>query len=190
MDTILDKILARARDEPDSVATQYKQAGRWVQVSWRDFFGRVEALACALDELGLKPGDRVTIQSWTRHEWTEADLAVSMLGAVIVPIYPQLMPEECHYILDHAGVRFIFCEDQGQVGKIEQVWSKLPRLEQAFLFDQSDQSDKSDKSDRSDSRVTPYADLLRRGEELRPSRPGLLPITISPSSTGEPGNCP
>ena len=165
MDTILDKIFERARGEPDSIATQYKQSGRWVQVAWREFFGRVEALACALDELGLKPGDRVTIQSWTRHEWTEADLAVSMLGAVIVPIYPQLLPEECRYILDHAGVRFIFCEDRVQADKIGQIWSKLPRLERAFLFDQSDQSD---------SKVAPYADLLRRGEELRPSKTGLI----------------
>ena len=32
VDTILDKIFARAKDEPDSTVILYKQAGRWVQV--------------------------------------------------------------------------------------------------------------------------------------------------------------
>jgi long-chain acyl-CoA synthetase len=181
--TILDKIYARARDEPDSIAVQYKQAGRWVQLTWGEFFGRVEALACALDDLGLKPGERVTIQSWTRPEWTEVDLAVTMLGAIVVPIYPQLLSDECRYILDHAGVRFVFCEDQEQLDKIERVWDELPRLQKAFLFVQSD---RSDLSDRSDSRVAPYANLLHRGEELRPSRRGLLTSrleSINPQDT-------
>jgi long-chain acyl-CoA synthetase len=178
VDTILDKIFARAKDEPDSIAVQYKQAGRWVQVTWREFLGRVEALACALDQLGLKPGDRVTIQSWTRPEWTEVDLAVSMLGAVIVPIYPQLMSEECHYILNHAGVRLVFCEDQEQLDKIERVWSRLPALERAFLFDRSDRSDKSDKSDWSDS-LTMIWLSRRRGC----GRPGAGINRAGPSSS-------
>jgi long-chain acyl-CoA synthetase len=169
VDTILHKIFERATKKPDSTAIMHKVSGRFVEVSWREFFGRVEALACALDDLGLKPGDRVTIQSWTRPEWTEADLAVTLLGAVVVPIYPQLLAHECRYILDHAEVRLAFCENQEQLDKIEAVRGQLPRLEKAFVFDRSDPSDRSDQSDRSD-----YSDLIRRGQELRPSRPGLI----------------
>ena len=167
MDTILDKIFARAKDEPESIAMQYKQAGRWVQVTWRELFGRVEALACALDDLGLKPGDRVTIQSWTRPEWTEVDLAVTMLGAVVVPIYPQLLANECQYILDHAGVRLIFCEDREQLDKIEQVWGRLPALERAVVF-----------SGPAKERVEAYAEVIRRGEGLRPEKTGLISSRI------------
>jgi long-chain acyl-CoA synthetase len=163
VDTILDKIVARVKDEPDSTAILYKKAGRWVQVTWREFFGRVEALACVLDDLGLKPGDRVTIQAWTRPEWTEVDLAVTLLGAVIVPIYPQLLANECHYILDHAGVRFIFCEDQEQLDKVEQVWDRLPALERAVIF-----------NGEAKDRVDAYADVIRRGQDLRPSKSGLI----------------
>lgn len=163
MDTILDKIYARAKDEPGSIAMQYKQDGRWIQVTWREFFGRIEALACALDELGLEPGDRVTIQSWTRREWTEVDLAVSMLGAIIVPIYPQLLANECQYILDHAGVRLIFCEDQEQLDKIERVWGQLPALQRAVVF-----------SGPAKERVEAYAEVIRRGDSLRPEKSGLI----------------
>jgi long-chain acyl-CoA synthetase len=163
VDTILDKIFARAKDEPDSIAIKYKQDGRWVQVTWREFFGRVESLACALDDLGLKPGDRVTIQSWTRPEWTEVDLAVSMLGAIVVPIYPQLLANECRYILDHAGVRFIFCEDQEQLDKIEKVRDKLPSLEKVFLFD-----------GQGNQQVGTLPGLRRRGGELSASGSDLI----------------
>jgi long-chain acyl-CoA synthetase len=168
VDTILDKILERATQKPDSPAVMHKVSGRYVQVTWHDFFGRVEALACALDELGLKLGDRVTIQAWTRPEWTVADLAVTLLGGIVVPIYPQLLSHECRYILDHAGVRFAFCENHGQLDKIKAVWDELPRLEKAFLFDGT-----------GGERVGTYADLLRRGEELRPSRSGLIAKRLS-----------
>ena len=164
MDTILDKIFARAKDEPDFPVIQYKQAGRWVQVTWREFFGRVEALACVLDDLGLKPGDRVAIQAWTRPEWTEADLAVTMLGAIVVPIYPQLLSDECRYILDHSGARFVFSEDREQLEKIERVWSQLPALERAVIF-------KGPPKERVDA----HADVISRGQELRPAKPGLIP---------------
>ncbi len=157
LDTILDKIFERATNQPDSPAIMHKVSGRFVEVPWREFFGWVEALACALDDLGLKPGDRVSIQSWTRPEWTAVDLAVTLLGGIVVPIYPQLLPEECRYILDHASVRLAFCENQEQLDKIEAVRPDLPRLERTFLFDPSD-----------------YSDLLRQGEKLRPSRPGLI----------------
>ena len=123
----------------------------------------MEALACVLDDLGLKPGDRVTIQAWTRPEWTEADLAVTLLGAIVVPIYPQLLSEECRYILDHAGARFVFCEDQEQLEKIEQVWDQLPALERAVIFDGHPKE-----------RVDAYADVIRRGQELRSAKSGLI----------------
>lgn len=172
VDTILDKIYERAVRKPDSAAIMHKVSGRFVEVRWREFFGRVEALACALDGLGLKPGDRVSIQAWTRPEWTAADLAVTLLGGIVVPVYPQLLSQECRYILDHAGVRLAFCENREQFDKVAAVRGELPRLERVFLFDRSDGSDQSDRSDLSDP--SDYSDLLRRGEELRPDRAGLI----------------
>ncbi len=163
VDTVLDKILARAVERPDSTAIMHKVEGRYLEVSWAEFFGRVEALACALDEMGLRPGDRVTIQAWTRPEWTIIDLAVTMMGGIVVPIYPQLLAGECAYILGHAAVRFAFLENQSQLEKIEQVRPGLPALERLAVID-----------GRPGEGVDSYAELIGRGEQLRPARPGLL----------------
>ena len=62
----------------------------------------------------------------TRPEWTLADFGALSAGATVVPVYQTNSPEECEYILAHAGVRAIFCEDAAQVAKIEQVRERCP----------------------------------------------------------------
>ena len=47
-------------------------------------------------------------------------------GATVVPIYHTNSPEECEYMLAHAGVRAVFCEDAAQVAKVAQVRDALP----------------------------------------------------------------
>lgn len=44
-------------------------------------------LAKALENIGLKRGERVGIISANRTEWTVTDMACSILGVCLVPIY-------------------------------------------------------------------------------------------------------
>jgi len=44
--------------------------------------------------LGVEPGDRVALLSENRWEWAVADFAVLAMGAVDVPLYQTLTPEQ------------------------------------------------------------------------------------------------
>ncbi len=101
-------------------------------VSYAQLAAAVREIAAGLERLGIEPGDRVAILAGTRPEWTLADLGILWAGATVVPIYHTSSPSECAYILGHAGVRAIFCEDEAQLAKLDR--SALPELEHAILL--------------------------------------------------------
>ena len=92
-------------------------------------------IAGGLADLGIELGDRVAILAGTRPEWTLADMGALCAGATVVPIYQTNSPEECQYILDHASVRAVICEDAGQVAKVEQARDHCPSLEHVIVID-------------------------------------------------------
>jgi long-chain acyl-CoA synthetase len=104
-------------------------------ISYGDLGYAIHEIAGGLAELGIERGDHVAILAGTRPEWTLADLGTLSAGATVVPIYQTNSPEECEYILRHAGVRAIFCEDAAQVAKVEQVRERCPELEHVIVFD-------------------------------------------------------
>jgi acyl-coenzyme A synthetase/AMP-(fatty) acid ligase len=63
------------------------------------------ALTAGLHRLGIGSGDRVSVQlpSWT--EFTQISLALTRIGAIMVPIMPIYRRDDVSYVLRNAGVR-------------------------------------------------------------------------------------
>lgn len=90
----------------------------WIPISARELHRNVTGVAGALRGLGIGKGDRVAILSENRPEWTIADFASLLLGAVVVPIYTTLTPEQTAYLLRDSGARVIFVSTEQQLQKI------------------------------------------------------------------------
>ncbi|HEY6097953.1 MAG TPA: AMP-binding protein, partial [Anaeromyxobacter sp.] len=127
--SIVEVFEATARRRGDAVAMTWKRDGKWQQATWATFARRARDLSDGLASLGVKRGDRVAVIGETQLEWQLADLGIMGAAAITVTIYQSCTPEECRYILDHSGARFIFCDTAQQVAKIRQVREKLPALE-------------------------------------------------------------
>jgi len=106
----------------------------WENVSFDQVLAQVQDLTLGLIDLGVKPGDRVSILGSTRVEWTLFDFAVMSAGAIVAPIYQTNSPGECQYVIEHSGARFVVVEDEAQLEKIRQVRDQLPDLEQAIIM--------------------------------------------------------
>jgi long-chain acyl-CoA synthetase len=63
----------------------------------------MHAMTALLEREGVKPGDRVALQSENRPEWGLAYLAVLEAGAVVVPLDAQLKAQEVGEILVTSG---------------------------------------------------------------------------------------
>jgi long-chain acyl-CoA synthetase len=120
---------------PDNVAARYKRDGAWVDLTYAEAVEAIEEMALGLIGLGIEPGDRVCILSDTRVEWTLASYAVSVAGAVVVPIYPTNSPSECKWVAGNSGARAVICENGEQRAKIDAVRDELPELEHVVMID-------------------------------------------------------
>jgi long-chain acyl-CoA synthetase len=113
----------------DHIAFRYKADGEWREMTYAEASQAINEIALGLSELGIQPGDRVCLLANTRMEWVLAMYAISVAGAIVVPIYPTNSPSECRWVAGNSGARAVICEDEGQRKKIEQVRGELDDLE-------------------------------------------------------------
>ena len=97
-------------------------------LSTEEFLARTSALAQALSELGVGAGDRVLLLSDDRPEWHLVDLAVLDLGAVDVPVYGTLTPEQLAYQMRDSGAKVAVAETSEQMAKILEIRNRCPDL--------------------------------------------------------------
>jgi long-chain acyl-CoA synthetase len=135
--TIADMIGLAADRYGDRVAAIHKVDGAWRDVTFAEVGEIVSEIGRGLIDLGIEPGERVSILSTTRAEWTYCDFAISSAGAVVVPIYPTNSPEECEWVAGNSQASAIICEDASQVAKIDAVRERLPALRTIVVIDPS-----------------------------------------------------
>jgi len=165
MQTLPGRLVLWAQDRPDSVALRVKDFGKWEEITWRGYLERVGAVALALDEMGVGPGDHVAIHSENRPEWMYVDLAVQGMGARSVGVYQTNPPADVAYLLNHSRSVVHFAEDQEQVDKAVEIAGDTPTVRKVIAFDPRG----THRID--DPRLVYWDDVLARGKELLRERP-------------------
>jgi long-chain acyl-CoA synthetase len=117
------------------VALRYPKDGLYHDVSWNDYRFQADQAASGLIELGIEPGDRVSILSENRVEWFVADHAILSTAAADVPLHAPLAPKQVAYQVGHSEARAIIVSNQVQADKVFAVLSDLPLLEIMISFE-------------------------------------------------------
>ena len=78
----------------------------------------INALTALLENIGIKPGDKVALLSLNCPNWSSAYFSITFMGAVVVPILPDFSATEVANVLSHSEAKAIFVST-----------SLLPRLE-------------------------------------------------------------
>jgi long-chain acyl-CoA synthetase len=136
--TMADMVGLAAAQRGDRTALLHKQGDDWVEISYAELGAIVKEIALGLADLGVDKGDRVSILSHSRPEWTYANFAILASGATSVSIYQTNSPEECRYVLEHSESRAVFVEDGEQLVKIREVQDELPKLEFVIVLEPGD----------------------------------------------------
>ena len=180
----------------DAKAAMFLRDGEWAELSFNELWEQVRDLAFGLIGLGVDVGDRVCILANTRVEFTVADLAVSTLGAIVVPVYPSNSPDECAWVVGNSGAKVIVCEDASQVAKIDKVRSELPELAHVLIIDGAADGavSMSEIAGRARAATTPSSSGVRRRSDprtpasssTRPARPAGPRVSYSPTRASPP----
>ncbi len=115
---------------------RHKPDDEWIDISWEELEARVQSLAGALHEQGVRPGDRVALLSENRPEWAITDLATQLLGGVNVSVYTSLPPAKVGYILRDSGAEVCVVSVPVQRKKIEAILDECPALETVIVMDE------------------------------------------------------
>lgn len=110
-------------------------ATEWSAISSAEFRRRTLAVSAALRAWNIAKGDRVAILGENRPEWVIADFGILLLGAVTVPIYSTVTPEQVLYVLRDSGARAIFVSSELQRRKVEQIRAQCV-LEKVVVMDE------------------------------------------------------
>ncbi len=98
-----------------------KRGSKWKKYSTSDVISASESLSCALIEWGVKEGDRIGIVSYNCPAWVITDAAILQAGAIDVPFYPNSTTEDYQYIIQHAGIKYVFAGDEEIREKLEPI---------------------------------------------------------------------
>ncbi len=82
-------------------------------VSYGEFDARTDALAAGLADLGVKPGDVVSVMLPNCVEFLEAWWAILKAGAVFGPINPAFTAPEAAYVVGHSQAVAVVTDARG-----------------------------------------------------------------------------
>lgn len=103
-------------------------------ITYQVFYERIIVLAGRLSREGVKKGDHIAILAENSPDWGVAYFAIVRLGAVAVPILPDLPEADVHHILKEMQVPLLFTTER-QIEKIYELNHKC--LKRIIMLDDS-----------------------------------------------------
>lgn len=113
-----------------------KTNGKWVSLSVQNFLDEVMNVSKGLIAFGVNKGDNIALVSNNRYEWNIMDIAIQQVGAIVVPLYPNISESDYRYILNDAGIKLVVVGNAELAAKIQHIKNDVPTLQYIFSFDQ------------------------------------------------------
>lgn len=133
--TLPQMLRERARTDAQRIAIRQKDFGIWKPFTWAQYHQRAGHFGLGLRALGLPVGGHVGVISENRIEWVLAQMGAGLVGAVTVGVYPTSPTNEVSYVVGHADIEIMVCEDQEQTDKLLAALPELPHLKKIVVME-------------------------------------------------------
>lgn len=154
-------ICRQAKKYGDRIALKYRnyENESWIPVSWNQFAAKVKNVSNALIALGTEVQENVGIFSQNMPECLYTDFGAFGSRVVTIPLYATSSEAQVHYILEDAGIRFLFVGEQYQYDVAYRVQNLCKSLKQIIIFDPKVKRSAADKNS------IYFSDFLKLGED-------------------------
>ncbi|MGQ0636071.1 MAG: class I adenylate-forming enzyme family protein [Planctomycetaceae bacterium] len=130
-----------------------------------------ERLATLLHGRGIRPGDRVAVVMPNGPDVTASFHAIWRIGAVIVPVTPQLLAREVSYILAHSGAKAVLTS-ASLAERVREARAEAPDCRRLLVFGET-----ASAGDDSVDREIDAAEPVRTVHPVAADDPALLIYT-------------
>jgi long-chain acyl-CoA synthetase len=187
--SVVEMFRDRVSSTPDAQAMLFKRDGAWTHIDWKDTGARVHQVACGLRALGLEDEQRCSILAKTCPDWIVADIGILSAAGATTTIYPSNTAEECAYIIQDSGTRFVFVEDATQVDKLRSVRADIPEVVKLISLGSAGDGDWVMSLDQLLELGAQWdadnpGEILRIGDAIEPDH--LATIIYTSGTTGKP----
>lgn len=157
--------------------------GNWEPISTSEFILRAMEVSKGLISLGIQPGDKIAVASSNRVEWNILDIGVQQIGAILVPVYPNVSEADYRFIFNDAQVKICFVSNLELATKISSIKTEISSLQHLFTFDELDGFVNWNYIFETSS-STPELEVHKRMNEVK--RSDLVTIIYTSGTTGNP----
>ncbi|MBF6631625.1 MAG: AMP-binding protein [Comamonas sp.] len=133
--TLPQMLRERARSDAQRVAIRQKDFGIWKPFTWASYYERASHFGMGLRSIGLAAGGHVGVIAENRIEWVLAQMGTGLVGGVTVGVYPTSPTPEVAYVVGHADIEIMVCEDQEQTDKLLEALPHLPKLRKIIVME-------------------------------------------------------
>ncbi|HNL84370.1 MAG TPA: long-chain fatty acid--CoA ligase [Chitinophagales bacterium] len=137
MTRLFDYLIENKNQLPEQEFLSYKSAktGNWESYTFLETYKTVLKTVQLLLDLGVKPKDNIALIATNCPEWNFVDMAVQMIDAVCVPMYPTISSSDYAYIFNDAEIKIAFVGNESIYKRVEAVSGQLPLLRKIISFD-------------------------------------------------------
>ena len=133
---VFDIIYSQKKRFPKSDSVANKVKGEWIKFSTDDYIQTGTEVSFGLLKMGIQKDDKIAIISQNRTEWNFIDLGIQQIGAVSVPLYPNITIEDYRFILKDSESKLIFVSNKEILDKVTEACSDNSNIIGIFTFDQ------------------------------------------------------
>ena len=133
--TIIDVLPYQIKTHPQADCICAKENGIWKKYSSTECQEIIDKVSLGLINIGIVPGDKIAIISANRPEWNFVDIGILQIGAIDVPMYPNITETEYEFILNEAEVKIVFVSDEAIYNKVKSILRNTPTVKEIYSFD-------------------------------------------------------
>ena len=184
-------VINRLFDIPYFQLKNYKQSdalaekinGEWKLHSTENLIASFNKVSTAFLEMGVQPNDKIAIIANNRPQWNFIDFGLLQIGAINVPLYPNISEQEYEFIFNDADVKYVFVSTKEIADKVANIKNKTKSLIDIYSFDKIEGVKYWEeifdyiKKDRSD-------DIKKIADNIKPN--DLATIIYTSGTTGTP----
>lgn len=119
----------------DRTAFKIKKEGKFVPITYQEFYKKVEIFGTGLLNIGIEKFDHVGLISDNRFEWIIADMAIIGLRAADVPCSGNSSSQDIYFKLNHSEAQATILEGEKQFLNFYKVDKDLPKIKNVILYD-------------------------------------------------------
>jgi len=162
---MFNAVFAHYHGRTEKFALSRKINGKYQGITHDELHREVLAFAGFLKSIGIEKGDRVALLSENRPQWVVADMATLMIGAVNVPLYPSLPPNQIAYIIQNSECKAVITSTMLQLNKIRKIRAEVPTVKAVISINELDTPDDS---------VTEFETAKKLGEKFSHEHPNAI----------------